>query len=508
MKRISIKKLCFMMGSLGLVASANVGAFPSAAWFSITPGNAIVYQSNGNPAYGYKLTITPKPVYLNGQQGYLQQQGDSFDVFSMANDGINFLGTRHQHGDQEAGCTDTFSPPVHIPDNITLGTPYTTTGTVARFCAGNPGMSGSSSFTVTFTPLLFEDVTVPAGIYKALKGQFQVQMSGLSVNYTDTSWYAPKIGQIKWSDDVDTDSATFISSNVPDAGNADHDGDGKSDPTVFRGSDGTWRSRLSSNNTLVTRAWGQSGDQAVQGDYDGDGKHDFAVFRPSNGTWYILKSSTNFATYFSVPWGSSTDKTVQRDYDGDGVQDIAIYRNGTWYIKTSSTGFTESITKQFGAGSDNPVPRDFDGDGKADLAVFRPSNGTWYWSTSSSGYTDLHEYQWGKLGDQPIARDFDGDGKADLGLYRPSTGSWYIKFSSSVYTTSMTKVWGIPTGSYTAGTSDTPVSGDFDGDRINDIAIFRPTDGKYYVLTSSSNFNSSLILNSVGTTGDLPVSRK
>jgi hypothetical protein len=76
------------------------------------------------------------------------------------------------------------------------------------------------------------------------------------------------------------------------------------------------------------------------------------------------------------------------------------------------------------------------------------------------------------------------------------------------YTTDLTRSWSIPTGSYTAGTSDTSVSGDFDGDRINDIGIFRPTDGKWYVLTSSSNFTSSLTLDSLGTTGDLPLSRK
>jgi hypothetical protein len=132
---------------------------------------------------------------------------------------------------------------------------------------------------------------------------------------------------------------------------ADFDGDGRSDVSVFRPSEGIWYVMESGSNTFRATQFGQDGDKIVPGDYDGDGRTDFAVFRPSDRNWYFQRSSDN--SFSAYQWGLATDKLAPGDYDGDGRTDLAVYRDGIWFIVQSSNG---SISYQhFGLSGDIPV---------------------------------------------------------------------------------------------------------------------------------------------------------
>jgi hypothetical protein len=230
---------------------------------------------------------------------------------------------------------------------------------------------------------------------------------------------------------------------------ADFDGNGTTDLSVWRPSEGRWYTPV-----VPFSDWGTSGDVPVPADYDGNGANEFAVWRPSEGRWYIKGGA------FS-DWGTSGDIPVPADYDGDGKADLAVFRpsEGRWYILRSSDGGLS--LSDWGTSGDIPVPADYNGDGKAELAVYRPSEGRWYIKGAAS-FPD-----WGTSGDIPVPADYNGDGKADIAVYRPSEGAWYDRDSGTVTS------WG------TSG--DRPEPGDYNGDGTSEIAVFRPSEGRWYI---------------------------
>ena len=269
----------------------------------------------------------------------------------------------------------------------------------------------------------------------------------------------------------------------------------------------------------MARQWGNNslGDKPFQADIDGDGLADLIVWRPSDGTWYWLTSGTNYAYINggSRQWGNASlgDVPMVGDVDGDGLADLIIWRasTGTWYWLTSSTGYSYASAGggiQWGNQSlgDQPMLADYDGDGKVDLAVWRASTGTWYWLTSSSHYSlaSANGIQWGNqsMGDVVLTGDVDGDGKADLILWRPTDGTWYWLSSSTnfAYASARSKQWG------NASLGDVPMIGDFDMDGRADLVVWRASTGTWYWLTSTSGYSyASAIGRQWGASTDIPM---
>jgi hypothetical protein len=292
---------------------------------------------------------------------------------------------------------------------------------------------------------------------------------------------------------------------------ADFDGDGKSDVSVFRRSNGYWYILKSSGGTLFVR-WGLQNDVPVPGDYDGDGKADIAVYRYGDfnnelydSFYYILRSSDN--SFFFKQFGRTTGfvfdiPTLPADFDGDGKTDFAAYEGKDIFASPVRYSILQSSTNsivsaQWGHNADRHVPADYDGDGKADLAVCRTfifpggnlSQAIWYILQSSNNSVRVEHF--GLPSDQFVPADYTGDGKTDIAVWRPSNGFWYrINSNDNSFTQSQFGLSG-----------DKPVPADYDGDNKTDVAVFRPSDGIWYLQKSTEGFAAQPF----GLASDVPI---
>jgi hypothetical protein len=281
----------------------------------------------------------------------------------------------------------------------------------------------------------------------------------------------------------------------------DHDGDGRTDVTIFRPStDSFWvLNSLNGNFTQLTH--GTSGDSWLNltADFDGDGRGDPLVLRVTASifNWIIYETSTN--TVRNVSWGNASlmDTLAMSDYDGDGKQDIAIFRRTTgdwWYIE-SSTGAIRF--EHWGTTNDFPSIGDYDGDGKADLTAVRVEGGQRIWYIRNSSTGSMRREPWGSSATDGLfffaPFDVDGDGRQDLMVNRTTAGQRVFHVLRSSDGQYIVLGWGL--------TSDAPLFGDYDGDGKTDLVARRDVGGNlfWFILRSS---DGQLQLTKWGLAGD------
>jgi hypothetical protein len=123
------------------------------------------------------------------------------------------------------------------------------------------------------------------------------------------------------------------------------------------------------------------------------------------------------------------------------------------------------------------MPGDFDGDRATDLNVYFDDPYRQYWySLSLDSRVLAWEEAWGGTTNRnpftTLRGDYDGDRISDLAVYDHVNGFWYVRTLDE-----RVLVWEQPWG----GAGFLPVAGDFDADGIWDLAVYHEATGEWFV---------------------------
>lgn len=253
------------------------------------------------------------------------------------------------------------------------------------------------------------------------------------------------------------------------------------------------------------------------------------------GEWLI----DDYPEARQIDFGTEGALPVVGDFNGDGVADVGVFLAGSWFIDLNGNGEWDEgdLWMELGKDGDRPVTGDWDGDGKTDIGIFgrawpgdeevlrfepglpdaqnditsRPKNMPPKPQESASDVRLLqrgadgrtradvidHVFQYGRENDQPVTGDWNGDGIATIGVFRG--GTWYLDVDGDGRWSNADVV--VP---HFGEPGDTAVPGDFNGDGKTDLGLFR--DGMF-ILDSNGNRvqDAHDRVLALGAAGDMPI---
>lgn len=261
--------------------------------------------------------------------------------------------------------------------------------------------------------------------------------------------------------------------------------------------------------TRIWPVWGDSELAGVPAYYDNlnvpsSPATKIGVWRPGTRR-FLLDSSENDrwdgtagGDTLTSAFGLETDLPLGGDWNGDGIAEVGVWRpstrrfllDGNGNDKWEGVAGGDTLTPAFGLETDLPVIGDWDGDGTDDVGVWRPStrrfmldgNGNGRWDGAAGG--DILTSAFGVENDLPVTGDWDGDGIDDVGVWRPSTRQFMLdgnsngKWDGTAGGDTLTSPFGQET--------DLPVTGDWNDDGTDGVGVWRP-DTRRFMLDSNRN---------------------
>ncbi len=138
------------------------------------------------------------------------------------------------------------------------------------------------------------------------------------------------------------------------------------------------------------------------------------------------------------------------------------------------------------------------------IGVYNPAASQFRLRNSNTpGAIDL-TINFGQAGDLPVVGDWNGDGIKDVGVFRPGTGQFLIRKPTIICNPFCIPIPLTVTINF-GQNGDLPVAGDWNNDGVESVGVFRPSAGQFFLTddnVANANVDHTLIF---GQAGDLPV---
>jgi hypothetical protein len=241
------------------------------------------------------------------------------------------------------------------------------------------------------------------------------------------------------------------------------------------------------------------GGVSASGGFNGEGN---GIAVDPRGNVYIAGSAgSNFTTTpgafqetfrggDSGQFGTNSDGFVVKI--GSTFNDtIGLFRpsNGQFQLRNSNTAGSAEISEDFGQSGDQPLAGDWNGDGVDNPGVFRPSTGQFLLQqptrlTPTAPIINITiTLNFGLSGDKAIVGDWNGDGIDTVGVFRPSASQFILSNAPNTNNSSPSADLTFSFGQ----SADTPVAGDWDGDGIDTVGTFRVAGECGFLLTNNNS---------------------
>jgi len=209
-------------------------------------------------------------------------------------------------------------------------------------------------------------------------------------------------------------------------------------------------------------------------------------------------------TVVHAVWGASAEYTltnaevVANNVSGSAktVRFSALKPDGTPVSKDLSSG---SVTSAFGLNSwyfdidDSGLSGGSGHAGPVTVGVQDPRTGIW---TLRLDDGSTRQFYYGNPSDIPFIGDWNGNGIETVGLYRESTGFLFLRNTNDQGNANVQIYYGNP--------GDLPVAGDWNGDGTDTIGIYRPSQARFYLRNTNTQGNADVDM-AFGNAGDIPI---